>query len=182
MKIINITENAETSASLDSASSEIVAIPEIPAPAPSKPRKPAKGKKVKTKVKSPKKGATKVKTKGQKKVKTKGGKVKMTKTHSDTPSTGQSREPFLAKYDLLSKKEKKVVDFLNGDGSGQREPHTISEIAALFVSSADTKKRANSWARNSLRDLVPGGFVEKVERGVYKVSKDGRARLARIPE
>jgi hypothetical protein len=179
-KIIDITENTsdtattETSESLtnDTAIAEVAPLPDLPLPlVTAKPRKPVKGQK-----KGAKKGA-----KGQKKG-AKGVKVKAAKPRTDAPTTGQSREAFQAKYDDLSKKERKAIDFLNGEGTGPREAKTLAEIAETFIGTAGTKKRANSWARNSLRDLVPGGFVEKVDRGTYKITEAGRKRLARATE
>lgn len=119
----------------------------------------------------------------------KGAKDKAKKERADKPSTGQSAEEFQLPYGNLNPKEKKVIDFLDNTGHGTREIKTIDEIAEeCFHGKSDSKnvtssgKRANSWARNSLRDLVPGGFAEKVDRGQYRITEAGRKRRERALE
>lgn len=119
----------------------------------------------------------------------KGAKDKAKKERADKPSTGQSAEEFQLPYGNLNPKEKKVIDFLDHTGHGTREIKTIDEIAEeCFHGKSDSKnvtssgKRANSWARNSLRDLVPGGFAEKVDRGQYRITEAGRKRRERALE
>lgn len=119
----------------------------------------------------------------------KGAKDKAKKERADKPSTGQSAEEFQLPYGNLNPKEKKVIDFLDNTGHGTREIKTIDEIAEeCFHGKSDSKnvtssgKRANSWARNSLRDLIPGGFAEKVERGQYRITEAGRKRRERALE
>jgi hypothetical protein len=103
---------------------------------------------------------------------------KATKKKSE-PTSGQSGPPIDLDYEELNARETKVVDVLNGEGGGTREIRTIKELAdAAFPSK--TKKQANSWVRNQLRRLVCAGWVEKVERGSYRVSKKGRDRMTRV--
>lgn len=94
------------------------------------------------------------------------------------PTTGQSAPPRELALDLLNPKELKVLNALNGAGSGVRPVTTIAELAAACFKSQG-KQKSNSWTRNSLRRLVQAGFVEKVRRGKYRVSTTGRKQLAR---
>ncbi len=152
-----------------------------------KPSKPTKKSKVSKGAKAPKttKGAKATKApKGGKG--SKGAKAKASKARADKPTTGQSADEFQLPYGNLNPKEKKVIDFLDGPGHGLREVRTLEEIAEeCFHGKSESKnvtssgKRANSWARNSLRDLVPGGFAEKVDRGKYKITEAGRKRRER---
>lgn len=95
-----------------------------------------------------------------------------------TPTSGQSAPPIELSSDALNAKEAKVLAALNGSGSGVRPVMTITDLAAECFKS-QSKKRANSWVRNSLRRLVQSGLIEKVERGKYRVSEAGRKGLAR---
>lgn len=155
-----------------------------------KPSKPAKKSKISKAAKAPKAPKT---TKGAKAAKapkggkgSKGAKAKVSKARADKPSTGQSADEFQLPYGNLNPKEKKVIDFLDGTGHGLREVKTLEQIAEeCFHGKSESKhvtssgKRANSWARNSLRDLVPGGFAEKSGRGEYKITEAGRKRRER---
>jgi hypothetical protein len=94
------------------------------------------------------------------------------------PTSGQSGPPIELSVGGLNAKEAKVFHLLNGEGAGVRAILTITEIAETCFKSQG-KKRSNSWARNSLRRLVQGGLVEKVERGKYRVTDAGRKKLAR---
>lgn len=94
------------------------------------------------------------------------------------PTSGQSGPALELSVEGLNSKEAKVFAALNGEGSGVRVVMTITDLAAECFKSRG-KKQANSWTRNSLRRLVQGGLVEKVERGKYRVSEAGRKKLAR---
>lgn len=94
------------------------------------------------------------------------------------PKSGQSATPIELSVEGLNSKEAKVVEALNGAGTGMRPVLTIVEIAEMCFKSQG-KKKSNSWARNSLRRLVVSGIVEKVERGTYRISEAGRKKLAR---
>lgn len=99
------------------------------------------------------------------------------------PSTGQSREEFTLKLEELSDKEAKVIKALNGTGKGVREVRAVPELAK-------TTKLTLLQVRNSIRRLVPSGWVERVDeiltdegetkavRGHYRLAEGGRRRLA----
>jgi len=100
------------------------------------------------------------------------------------PVTGQSGPLVEVPYGKLNDKEQQVVKLLNGKGKGARNPLTIAELAGKCFSkkakvSAKNDDQANSWTRNSLRRLVCAGWVEKVERGSYKITDRGRKRIKR---
>lgn len=103
---------------------------------------------------------------------------KPAKARKKDPTSGQSGPTIELSVDGLNAKEAKVFHLLNGEGAGVRAILTIAEIAETCFKSQG-KKRSNSWARNSLRRLVQGGLVEKVERGKYRVTDAGRKKLAR---
>jgi len=101
-----------------------------------------------------------------------------TTAEKTTPTSGQSGPPLELSVEGLNTKEAKIFEALNGTGSGVREIISIEDLASTCFKSRG-KKQANSWVRNSLRRLVQGGLVEKVERGKYRVSEAGRKKLAR---
>jgi hypothetical protein len=72
----------------------------------------------------------------------------------------------------LNDKEKKILKSLAGITEQQIEPKPITEIASVAFPDADSI-RANSWTRNSLRRLIRGKLVDKVERGMYRISQKG---------
>ena len=122
------------------------------------------------------------KTKGAKPAKGKAAKAKKgaKKTaRKDKATTGQSAPHHDLPVDDLNAKELKLVNVINGKGTGSREEISIPDMIKVFQSSADTKAQANSWVRNSLRRLVTGELIEKTSRGVYRVTEKGRKRLAR---
>lgn len=127
---------------------------------------------------------TKKTTKGAKPAKGKPGKAKKgakgaKKSAKDKATTGQSAPHHDLPVDDLNAKELKLVNAINGKGTGSREEITIPDLIKVFQPSADTKAQANSWVRNSLRRLVTGELIEKTARGVYRVTEKGRKRLAR---
>jgi hypothetical protein len=144
---------------------------------------PAK-KKATTKKKAPAKAAKKAPKKTAKKAPKKAPKAKAKAPKAPKPSqaekvsSGQAGPALDLGVEQFSDKERKVLDVLNGSGSGSREIFTIEQLAAECWKSK-TKKQANSWVRNSLRRLVRAGAIEKVERGQYRVSDSGRKKLAR---
>jgi hypothetical protein len=96
------------------------------------------------------------------------------------PVSGQSGPPVDVPFEKLNDKESTVVKFLNGKGKGARNPLKIADIAKrCFGKKAKDEAQANSWTRNSLRRLVTGGWVEKMERGLYRIDEKGRKRLQR---
>lgn len=145
---------------------------------PKKRKSTAKKKTTKSKSKA-KKTTTKRKSTAKKKTAVKKPKAKAKKTTSKTkPSSGQSGPAMDLPFEKISDKERKVLDFLNGSGSGQRPIMTITQMAEGCFKSLGAKK-SNSWVRNCLRRLVRSGNVEKVERGQYRISDAGRKKLAR---
>lgn len=131
------------------------------------------------------KGAKKAKTNGKGSVKAKGAKPKgakpkgATRARKDKPTTGQSGPEIDLKVEELNAKETKVLTALDGKGEGPRETISITDLTKIFKSSAASKAQANSWVRNSLRRLKTGGFIEKAERGEYRITERGRKRLQR---
>lgn len=99
------------------------------------------------------------------------------------PTTGQSREEFTLELDALSAGEAKVIKTLNGTGKGVREVLAVPSIAKA-------SKLTLLQVRNSIRRLVPSGWVERVDeiltdegepkpvRGHYRLAERGRRRLA----
>ena len=74
--------------------------------------------------------------------------------------------------DVLNDKEKLVLIILSGNDA-MLDLKTLS--AKCFPDIPRTK--SNSWVRNSLRRLVLGGLVERINRGAFKLTENGRARL-----
>jgi hypothetical protein len=150
--------------SADSADAETEP-PVLPEPrAPKAPRK------------APKKGARKgkaVKGKG------KATKNKSRKANSkgSAPSTGQSAPPIVIHFNELTDRERKLLRYIDGDGEGLRPMVPIKDMVSVFVGTAGTKARANSWVRNQLRDLVRGSWIVKVDRGMYQVAESARKRI-----
>ena len=93
------------------------------------------------------------------------------------PTSGQSGDPIDLPYDELNKREAKVVDYLNGDGKGTREAKTVEEIAKALWS-REGQARSKLFVRNSMRRLFCGGWVEKPDKGIYKITEKARKRLA----
>lgn len=99
------------------------------------------------------------------------------------PTTGQSREEFALELDALSAGEAKVIKALNGTGKGVREVLPVASIAKA-------SKLTALQVRNSIRRLVPSGWVERVDEiladdgevktvlGHYRLHERGRRRLA----
>ena len=86
------------------------------------------------------------------------------------PKSGQSGPPLDLPPAKLNEKEKVVTATLlklDGDSS-----MSLAELAEKCFPDGD--KKANSWVRNSLRRLVRAGYVAKIDRGTYQMSKAGR--------
>jgi hypothetical protein len=104
-------------------------------------------------------------------------------TPEKVPTSGQSAPPRKLEWDQLNAKERKVVEFLDGSGAGGRTIVTISTLAAeCFFGEADTQAQAYSWARNCLRRLTTGSWVERFVRGSYRIHHKGRLRLKSVSE
>jgi hypothetical protein len=143
--------------------------------------KGGKSTKKSTKKKATKKKATKkaTKKKATKRKTTKRATAKKaSRAKTEKPSSGQSGPALELSVDKVNSKETKILEALNGSGSGSREIWTIEELGAECFKSK-SKKQQNSWTRNSLRRLIRSGMIEKVERGKYRVSDSGRKKLAR---
>lgn len=200
------TDTTLTSASTDSALSDTTATPILDQPlfhevltprakrvkAPKAPKKGAKVAKAVKAAKAPKKGAKIAKgwkvSKGMKKggkAPKKGAKVaKAPKVQK--PTTGQSAPKMQIPFADLNPKEQALLLFIDGAGEGPRALVPLEAMISVFLEEAGATKRAYSWVRNSLRDLVVGGWVDKAVadgkplRGVYQISKLGRERTARV--
>lgn len=94
------------------------------------------------------------------------------------PTTGQSAPPIALRMRQLNAKERDVLVRLNGSGTGAREVCTIASLAVDCFGNFPPKQ-ANSWVRNSLRRLMQGQLIEKVDRGSYRVSELGRRKLTK---
>jgi hypothetical protein len=90
------------------------------------------------------------------------------------PKSGQSGPPLDLGYGDLNDNERKVVAVFKG--KGERKPKTIADLAKECFPSKKFAK-ANSWVRNSLRRLVRADWLEKMERGSYRITDKGRRRL-----
>lgn len=88
------------------------------------------------------------------------------------PSSGQSAAIAQFGADGLTDKERVVVRVLATDVS-----HTIE---ALSIQCWPDKPpgQANSWVRNALRRLVPGGWAEKVQPGLYAATNKAKVEIA----
>jgi len=76
-------------------------------------------------------------------------------------------------FEDLNKKEKLLLGCF--EVKGDREVRTIEALAAeAFKTASVSVKKANSWARNSLRRPVRAGLVEKPEPGSYRLTALGR--------
>lgn len=90
-----------------------------------------------------------------------------------TPTTGQSADERELPVESLNDDETEVVRMLNGGkkGSGSRETRSVE-----WLSDGLDSKLA---VRNALRRLVSCGWVERVDRGQYRISEKGRKRMQR---
>ncbi len=127
--------------------------------------------------------APKAKTKKKAKKVAKKAAAKKTKTvakkasakKETTASSGQSGPPITdLSVDKLNDKEMKVMSVFSL--KGERESLTITQLAK-GAWPTNTQGKSNSWTRNSLRRLVRGGFIEKLKRGLYRISIKGRNRM-----
>lgn len=126
-----------------------------------------------------------VKDQKEKKVEKKDKVEKAEKKEKKTPTSGQSAPPIEdLEYAKLNSKEQKVLECVAGDNKGERKQKSLADVAEeCFVATQKRgKAQANSWVRNSLRRLVRGGWLEKVERGTYRITEKGRKRMLRLEE
>lgn len=80
------------------------------------------------------------------------------------PHSGQSGPKIdLLPFEKMNANEKLVYHALS-----RNKELTLEELAKKCFGSKPAKK-ANSWARNSLRRLVRSGMVKKADRGTYRV-------------
>jgi len=125
---------------------------------------------------------TKTKKNGKTAVKKEVDLRSLPKAERPKPKSGQSAAPFTLPAEDLTADESKLVGALNGKGTGLR---AVLNVTGLSKST----KMTNLTVRNTLRRLVPSGWVERVEevltddgevqaaRGHYRVSERGRKRL-----
>lgn len=105
------------------------------------------------------------------------------KDQRGAPSTGQSAEEFTLIFDDLSTAQVKILKAANAPGAGRRETRDVSELAKAT-------KLTPLQTRNGIRNLIPSGWLERVNeamaddgevrkvRGHYRISEAGRKRLA----
>jgi len=161
---------------------EVAKPAETPAPAPvlalveqpKQKRKYTKRAKVEASASEPKKKRkyTKRAKAVEKTIKAKPAKAKTKAKHK--PVSGQSG-PAIKEltFEDLNKKEKLLLGCF--EVKGDREVRTIEALAAeAFKTASVSVKKANSWARNSLRRPVRAGLVEKPEPGSYRLTALGR--------
>lgn len=99
------------------------------------------------------------------------------------PTSGQSRKEFNLPLEELSDYEAKVLKVTNGKGSGLRETWSVAKLAK-------TSRLTPLQVRNSIRRLIPSGWLEHVHtiltdagephdvRGHYRMTDKGRKRLS----
>ena len=164
---------------------EVAKPAEIPAPAPvlalveqpKQKRKYTKRAKVEASASEPKKKRkyTKRAKAVEKTIKAKSVKAKSKVAKAKhKPVSGQSG-PAIKEltFEDLNKKEKLLLGCF--EVKGDREVRTIEALAAeAFKTASVSVKKANSWARNSLRRPVRAGLVEKPEPGSYRLTALGR--------
>jgi hypothetical protein len=104
---------------------------------------------------------------------------KVRKKRSALPTSGQSGPPLELVKSKLNGKEEKVVAFLLEDAN----PVPINALATQcfgdwpeVLETPKPASTANSWVRNSLRRLARAKWVEKVGRGTYRLTEQGRTR------
>lgn len=81
---------------------------------------------------------------------------------------GQHGDRLVIHPSKLNENERRVWHRLVRAG---RNTLTLDQLGVCFAKLAGDETRANSWARNSLRRLVRGGFVEAVGRGLYRAGQ-----------
>lgn len=95
---------------------------------------------------------------------------------------GLRSEPRGMTYDDLDgKMEQPVLDALAAANDGRGMP--VAALGYIFYGvacpgkRATSKAQANSWARNALRRPLREGLVERVDLGVYRLTRKGRRQL-----
>lgn len=174
-----LSPEAGSSAATAESEEEFVRVKKTQAVKPSKEAK-VKKEKVKKEPKAPKPKAAKApKAKKEPKAPKAKKEPKEPKAAKKPPTSGQSGPPMELPAEKLNDKERKVLDCfpLKGD----RRTMTIVEMAKEAFPSKKAAQ-ANSWTRNSLRRLTRGGWLDKLERGQYRISEKGRKRLQRVDE
>lgn len=148
-----------------------------PKPKPKAKAKPKPKAKAKPRAKAKPKAKLKAKPKAKPKAKAK-AKPKAKGEARPAPRSGQSGPTIELAVDSFNAKELAVLRLLNGEGAGIRPILPINEIAGTCFST-QSRSRGNSWTRNSLRRLVQSRFVERIERGKYRITESGRKSLVR---
>jgi hypothetical protein len=133
----------------------------------------------KTKTKKPNKAKTKKPNKAKTRKPNKTKASKPSKVKANKPMTGQSGPRVEVDVSSLNGKEIRVLKMLNGKGKGAREILKITDLMNSMPTKTP-KAQKNSWVRNSLRRLVTGAYVEKIERGSYRITDSGRRRMRSV--
>ena len=101
---------------------------------------------------------------------------KLPKDKRPKPSTGQSAPERLIKYEDLTDNEKAIIAASKGGKKEAARPwRDVEYYSELF--DADNPKLV---ARNTIRRLIPGGWLERGERGKYRLTENGMRRLERL--
>lgn len=102
---------------------------------------------------------------------------KLPKDKRPDPTTGQSAPERELAYDAFNEDEEDMIKLL--DGKKSEGPRETRSVAYLAESVDDDDDRAKLRVRNAMRRLVQGGWVERVDRGKYRISEKGRKRMQR---
>jgi len=113
----------------------------------------------------------------------------MTKTKKMSKLIGLRSAPQGLTYDDLDPKmEQPVLRRLADAASGQSGLNlgmSVGELASdcfygrgCFGKRARSRRQAMSWARNALRRPHREGLVERVERGVWRLTRKGKREVA----
>ncbi len=96
---------------------------------------------------------------------------KLPKDKRPKPTSGQSAPERQLHFDELSDAEKDIVKMLGR----KRVARTVEYLADAF--DGDNPKLQ---VRNALRRIVCAGWVDRIGRGQYQLSKNGADRLRRL--
>jgi len=122
----------------------------------------------KAKEKATKKAAKKVAKKVVKKASTKAAKKAAAPGSAKSPQAQSGPEMELP-FDKMNRVEQKIVRALYSK-KGERKPHTIKELMKIVG------VKSSSPIRNGLRRPVRGRWIEKFDRGTYRITEAGRKR------
>jgi hypothetical protein len=106
---------------------------------------------------------------------------KLPKDKRPKPSSGQSAPEREIPWNELNEDEGVLVQMLAAED--RRAPRSVEWLAEAFDDSGKHEyNHAKLRARNAVRRLVQGGWVERVERGTYQLTESGKRRYQRALE